>query len=178
MVGYPQFFFSIAFDDIFCFACLLYLEIYQKIFSRSIVMSYSSGRETIDVRRRHDKRAELGTYGEQLAASWLCEQGYTIVAHNVHYRGGEVDLIARDKTGDLVCVEVKTRSTKRWGSTESVDDKKLRRMRGVMAQWLAQSKEYVLDHVPIRFDVIVVFTQAMMGSAEFEHYKAVDRGAC
>jgi len=53
------------------------------------------------------QRGQIGTYGEQLAAKYLRENGYKIVRTNVSFPYGEIDIIARDRDKTLVFVEVK-----------------------------------------------------------------------
>ena len=56
-------------------------------------------------------RQSLGRLGEDLAAQYLAEQGFAILARNVRTPYGEIDLLAQQ--GDLVVfVEVKTRRTR------------------------------------------------------------------
>lgn len=66
---------------------------------------------------REDRRG-LGARGETLAADYLKQQGYTILARNWRWpQLGEMDIVAQD--GDcLAFVEVKTRRTHRFGSPE------------------------------------------------------------
>lgn len=53
-------------------------------------------------------KREIGSGYEEMAAAYLIEQGYKIVARNFSGRRGEIDIIARD--GEyLVFVEVKYR---------------------------------------------------------------------
>ena len=58
-----------------------------------------------------------GKYGEDLACVYLKKIGYKIVERNFRIRGGEIDIIAIDKQ-TLVYVEVKTRSSHRFGLPE------------------------------------------------------------
>src|SRR3972149_1798812 len=51
----------------------------------------------------------LGNNGEALVASWLANQGFTILERNYQTRLGEVDIIAA-KDDVIAFVEVKTRS--------------------------------------------------------------------
>ena len=51
---------------------------------------------------------EKGKKGEFLAARYLEEKGYTVIARNYHSRYGEIDLICR-KDSYLVFIEVKAR---------------------------------------------------------------------
>jgi putative endonuclease len=68
--------------------------------------------------------ANLGQQGEEAAVHYLQERGYKILERNFRCRAGEVDIIAEEK-GDLVFVEVKARSSKRFGDpAEAVTSKK------------------------------------------------------
>jgi putative endonuclease len=60
---------------------------------------------------------EKGLWGEQFATKVLQEQGYKIVARNVHSRYGEIDIIAQDKD-ELVFIEVKLRTNTAFGTPE------------------------------------------------------------
>src|SRR3989344_6369519 len=57
---------------------------------------------------------QTGSYGENLACEFLKKQGYKIVEKNYRIRGGEVDIVAKDKDY-LVFVEVKTRWSHEYG---------------------------------------------------------------
>lgn len=52
---------------------------------------------------------QRGIYGEERAAEYLAQKGYRIIAKNVSFRYGEIDIIAADGD-DIVFVEVRTRS--------------------------------------------------------------------
>ena len=52
-------------------------------------------------------KKEIGAWGESIAADWLAERGYQIIARNVRTPYGEIDIIAQQ--GDVtIFVEVKT----------------------------------------------------------------------
>ena len=57
--------------------------------------------------KRHN--IELGRWGEQLAESHLVKSGARVLARNYRSTPGEIDLVI-DDDGDLVAVEVKTRT--------------------------------------------------------------------
>ena len=59
---------------------------------------------------------QFGNIGEEIACKYLTDNGYKILARNVHYsRFCELDIIAQDKK-TTVFVEVKTRKTDTFGT--------------------------------------------------------------
>ncbi|XPP25591.1 MAG: YraN family protein [Leucobacter sp.] len=86
------------------------------------------------------RRLTLGSLGETLAAEYLEERGYRILARN--WRGGrqgELDLIALD--GDCaVAVEVKTRSGTGYGNPlAAITARKAARLRRLLLAWARQT---------------------------------------
>lgn len=74
----------------------------------------------------HDRRQRVGKWGETVAAYYLENRGYQVLARNVRTAYGEIDLIAQQQGGMLVFVEVKTRTNASFGfPEESVDERKL-----------------------------------------------------
>jgi putative endonuclease len=100
-------------------------------------------------------RAEIGAFGEQLAADHLIWQGLQIVARNWRCRYGELDLIAVESvTNTVVFVEVKTRTGDGYGGlAQAVTPQKARRLRRLAAIWLAGQDERWAE---VRIDVIGV----------------------
>jgi putative endonuclease len=93
---------------------------------------------------------EQGKRGEDLAAAFLRQRNFRIVARNVRTPHGEIDLVCEDGT-TVVFVEVKYRASTTFGEPEEVVlGKKLRRMRDA-AEW------YVTQHaLPGAYRVDVV----------------------
>ncbi|MBK4158971.1 YraN family protein [Corynebacterium macginleyi] len=114
-------------------------------------------------------RQELGKRGESFAAGYLRQRGSDIIAANVRYRVGEIDLIAREPDGTIVFVEVKTRSTASFGIAEAVTPHKLSRMRRAAVQWLGGK-----PLATVRFDVIALVVKGE--GFELEHFTGVDDG--
>lgn len=120
-----------------------------------------------------------GAAGEVLAARFLREKGYTILAANYRTRLGEIDIIARD--GPYIAfVEVKARSeTAIYAPREAVTAAKQRRLLKTAALYLRQ---HPTDLQP-RFDVIEIVTAdgKPMQAVELDHlqgaYEAGDLGA-
>jgi len=95
----------------------------------------------------------VGEAGEQAAAAFLTSLGYRIVARNVRFRSGEIDLIARDGSV-LVFVEVKTRRGRRFGTPgEAVTPQKQRKLIRLASLYLARLGG---EPPPCRFDVVEV----------------------
>lgn len=91
-----------------------------------------------------------GQQGEELAAEYLVQKGYTIVARNYHSRSGEIDIIAAGH-GYIVFAEVKLRAPGSMvGSLEAVDMAKMRKLYKTACRWLC---EHPSEAQP-RFDVI------------------------
>ena len=95
---------------------------------------------------------DTGVLGEEVAARYLTDKGYVIVEKN--YRKGkyEIDLIAY-KDGELVVVEVKTRSAANVIlPEEAVDHRKRKAL-------IRIANEYVQSHnrsEAVRFDIVSI----------------------
>jgi putative endonuclease len=92
-----------------------------------------------------------GAAEEDLALRYMQSQGLELVARNVRFRGGEIDLVMQQ--GDtLVIAEVRKRSREDYGgAAASVGLSKQRRIVLATRLWLARSPQYA-NHA-IRFDV-------------------------
>lgn len=104
-----------------------------------------------------DDRQRLGKRGEELACRELRRRGYAILARRFRVRGGEIDIVARSG-GVLVFVEVKCRSTERFGApAEAVTARKRQRLRRLATVYLSQRFSCrALETVTCRFDVVEV----------------------
>lgn len=107
---------------------------------------------------QQDARAQLGRRGEDVAAAYLADQGWELVARNWRTRAGELDIIARDGQW-LVFVEVRTRRAGRRGAAplagmpeESVTPRK-------QLQLIALADAYLFHFPfdgPVRIDIIAL----------------------
>ena len=97
----------------------------------------------------------LGAWGEEKAARFLTERGYTVLERNFHSRYGEIDLIAED--GEfLVFVEVKLRASVSHGlPEETVTPRKQEKLR-LTAEIYLQTHE---TNKQPRFDVVEIVTR-------------------
>ncbi len=100
-----------------------------------------------------NNRQQTGKTGEDHAASFLQEKGFTILERNYRQKCGEIDIVAQDgKT--LVFVEVKTRKTISFGSPfEAVTRNKQQQIARTAQDYICRKK---LTNSPARFDVVGV----------------------
>ena len=95
-----------------------------------------------------------GAKGEELAAAHLVRNGYSILEHNFRSKGGEVDIVAKDRDGCIVFVEVKARRNLAYGLPQlAVTQRKQRQISKGALSWLSRNRLH--DHAA-RFDVIAV----------------------
>ncbi len=112
-----------------------------------------------------EAQINLGKQGEELAASYLKNLGFSLIERNYRQKTGEIDIIARD--GDcLVFVEVKTRKGLLFGQPfEAVSTQKQGQLSRVALDYLSRNK--LLDQ-PARFDVVSILLPDN-GEADIEH---------
>lgn len=98
--------------------------------------------------------ARQGAVAEAAALDMLLDKGLRLLARNVGYRVGELDLIMED-AGTVVFVEVRQRRhTTFGGAGGSIDSKKQRRLMAAAHLWLAAHPARAAQ--PCRFDVVLV----------------------
>jgi putative endonuclease len=102
---------------------------------------------------RDGGRRARGREAEDLAAAFLEDLGYRILARNHRLRRGEVDLVCA--RGDVICfVEVRSRTGVAHGAPEeTVDRRKARRVVVAAEDWAMRNDATGRD---LRFDVVAV----------------------
>lgn len=109
----------------------------------------------------------VGAYGERCALQHLITAGMRPVERNWRCPHGEIDIIAWDGPVLAIC-EVKTRRTDTFGApAAAVTGPKVRRLRVLAAQWLAETGTRADE---VRFDVLSVRVTAA-GPPRIEHLK-------
>ncbi|MBD3780981.1 MAG: YraN family protein [Micrococcales bacterium] len=100
-------------------------------------------------------RNQTGRLGEGLAADALRAEGFEVLDRNWFGPGGELDLVVLDRDADeVVGVEVKTRTSRTFGTpAEAVTPAKVRRLRRLLAHWLATHDVRARG---VRLDVVAV----------------------
>lgn len=104
-------------------------------------------------------RQATGDGGEARALAYLLQQGLTLVTRNYRVargparRGGEVDLILRERDGTLVFVEVRARAgLQAGGAAASVTAAKRQRLAYAAQHYLMRLPSLP----PCRFDVVAI----------------------
>lgn len=110
---------------------------------------------------------KLGKCGEKAAAKFLKSKKYRIIRKNYRSSYGEIDIIAKDKK-TIVFVEVKTRSSKKYGrGMESINFIKQQKLRKTALHFLQNNKIFFDG---LRFDVIDILIKKS-GPPEIYHIK-------
>ena len=95
---------------------------------------------------------DLGKEGERIAKKYFEKEGYEILDENWEFGKAEVDLIVY-KSGIIVFVEVKTRSSIGFGNPEDfVDTAKQKQMEIASTEYI----ELMNHQNDVRFDVVAI----------------------
>lgn len=97
-------------------------------------------------------KSNIGKSGEKLAANFLKDLGYEIIATNWRFSYYEIDLIAKDES-QIVVVEVKTRTSDKFTTPEELVDKKKRNNLIKAAEAYIFNTDYMGE---LRFDIITI----------------------
>ena len=109
---------------------------------------------------------DTGNRGERLAVSHLLSNGYSVLERNFRSKGGEVDIVAKDKDSTIVFVEVKSRKSLIFGLPQmAVTPRKQRQISKGALTWLSKNN---LHNNAARFDVIAILLINEV-SFEIEH---------
>lgn len=107
-----------------------------------------------------------GLRGEQLAARYLCEKHYKLLAANFRSKAGETDIIAQSPDGTVCFIEVKTRSPGQMlPPSEAVDRRKEDNLTSNADYFIKLSK---IDNAKTRFDIIEVILHDLF-TADINH---------
>lgn len=121
-------------------------------------------------------RKELGNLGEEVAVNYLIAQGLEIVELNYFnkkgYCQGEIDIIAKDKEGEFIFVEVKTRKGSKDGLVpeENIGKTKIIRLQKAIT-WFFNRKG-ILD-AKWRIDAVSVIVDFEQKKFHIKHIKYI-----
>jgi putative endonuclease len=110
---------------------------------------------------------EIGKWGEQAAADYLCQRRYQILDKNARTPFGEIDLVARLDTLTIF-IEVKARTTRSFGlPEEAITPRKLTHM-------LACAEHYAAEHEIDSWQLDVLAVEGRPGvTPRIEHFENI-----
>lgn len=112
----------------------------------------------------------IGRFGEELARDFLLRAGYSIKKMNLRAGYGEIDIVA-EQGETLVFVEVKTRTSDKYGEAdEAVDGRKLTNLKKAVERIL---EEKGLSEREVRLDLVAVDIDRKRKAARIKHYKDI-----
>lgn len=113
-------------------------------------------------------RRKRGNEGERLAERYLKKKGYKLLARQFFARSGEIDLIMQH-AGEIVFVEVKTRSTNAFGyPEESVTKAKIKKIYRAAEIYLRKHP----TNLQPRFDLIAITIEGEDGP-DIQHFEGI-----
>ena len=112
---------------------------------------------------------ELGKWGEDLAVAYLQGKDYMIIERDWKSGRRDIDIIAKDESGTIVLVEVKTRRNRVFGDPEeAIDYRKMQSLQQAINHYI----KYHRINSEVRFDIISII--GTIGSEpEINHIKDV-----
>lgn len=112
----------------------------------------------------------LGATGETHVARFLEQRGITVLQRNWRIKAGEIDLIARSQSGEIIFVEVKSRTSKAFGDPlEAITPAKAHRLQQLALAWLSVNGAWGSD---FRIDCAGVLI-GPDGSCEIDYRESV-----
>jgi putative endonuclease len=120
------------------------------------------------------ERIRVGKVGEIVAQAYLEELGYTIIDVNYRCPIGEIDIVARDED-TVVLVEVRTKTSRAYGSPEeSINQEKARRLRRLALYYLQSKRQ---NETRSRIDLLaVILTKETLEVRNIRHIKGILSG--
>ena len=100
-----------------------------------------------------DTRRGLGVWGERRARAHLERLGYRVLETNYRTNAGEIDIVA-EEGGDLVCIEVRTKRGRSFGTPEeSIVGNKARRLAALAEEYAQAHPDLPAD---LRVDIVAI----------------------
>ncbi|MBI5222612.1 MAG: YraN family protein [Candidatus Magasanikbacteria bacterium] len=116
---------------------------------------------------------EIGRWGEEQASLFLVRNKYEIVARNYNARGGEIDIIAWDRSDKdepaLCFIEVKTRSYGEDSAELAVNKEKAQKIKSAAINYCYYNRIDV-DYTRIRFEHVSVYVDKLGKKINFKKY--------
>ncbi len=110
------------------------------------------------------QKSEIGKLGEDIACKYLVDKGFIIIERNFRKPWGELDIIAKDRGGILVFVEVKTLRECGNGNAaiaellpeENLTAAKLKKLKRTAAFYAGYNQDLINDEKGWRIDLVAI----------------------
>lgn len=105
------------------------------------------------------EKRKIGDIGEDVACKYLIDNRYRVLERNHRERFGEIDVVARDKEGMLVFIEVKTLKEARGAAIIPEDNMtyaKMKKTRRICEAFANAHPELINEKLGWRIDLIAV----------------------
>lgn len=113
----------------------------------------------------------IGKLGELMALKFLTNQNYELIKRNYYWRGGEIDLILKEKQ-EIVFVEVKTRTNNKFGEAiESLSINQRRKIINSINYFFLTEKSS--KTISWRMDLITVKLDLKNMRQQINHHKNI-----
>lgn len=146
----------------------------ERALSQSVKKSLHKSKHCVSKEKPTEETAphlRLGRQGEDIAAEYLTSCGYEVLARNVSYKWGEIDLVCQ-YDDEIIFVEVRTRSVGMLLPPEmTVGPNKLQKLTKSARTW-AESRNYTGFW---RIDLLAI-TFSNDNSSKIEHIKNITEG--
>ena len=118
--------------------------------------------------------SKTGQWGEDIAAGYLKNNGYTILNRNFHTSMSEIDIVALKQIANVSClvfVEVKTRTSQKHGyPEEAVSRKKWNHLQTAIQYYLESHPDV---NVEWYVDVIAILGHPDQENPQIQHFQNV-----
>ena len=125
-------------------------------------------------------KSEIGRIGEDLACEYLKNKGFQIIERNFRKPWGEIDIIAKEKNGALVFVEVKT--MRQYGNAatvaalspeENITKQKLTKIKRTSYLYANANPELIKDEIGWRVDAITISMDVQNQKHQINHFENI-----
>lgn len=123
------------------------------------------------------QKSEIGKLGEDLACKYLENKGYRIIERNFRKPWGELDIVAKDKGGALVFVEVKTMNENpSLNPEDNLTSSKLKKLRRTASLYAGHRQELIKDKKGWGIDLVAISLKNLTDlekDCEIKHYQNI-----
>ena len=123
------------------------------------------------------QKSEIGKIGEDLACKYLKTKGYRIIERNFRKPWGELDIVAKDKDGVLVFVEVKAMNENpSLNPEDNLTSSKLKKLRRTASLYAGHNQDLINDRRGWRMDLVAINLASLAdieNNYEIKHFENV-----